>query len=282
MKLGIGSYTYMWSIGVPGAEPTSPMSALDLLRKARDFAVKVVQYGPNLSLLDLPEPEVAEIIRLAREWKIEIEIGMRGFALDDVRRHVELCLRAGATLLRTVSSYQLSEPVPGESELQDVLAHLAPELAAARVCLAIENSTIPAGLMARVLDGLASPWLGITLDTVNSLAIPEGTECVARTLARHVRSLHVKDFAIERVWHLMGFTVEGRPAGQGQLNVPWLLELLEREGATGNAVLELWVPRRETIEQTVALEHAWAMESIEYLRRFIPPHERRQGETHVG
>jgi 3-oxoisoapionate decarboxylase len=282
MKLGIGSYTYMWSIGFPGAEPESPMTALDLLVNARELGMEVVQYGPNLPLGDLPETALMQVIERAREWGIELEIGMRGFDPDEVCRHVALCRRAGASLLRTVSAYQMSDLVPGESELRGPLERLVPELAAAGVCLAIENATIPAALLARVLDELASPWLGITLDTVNSLAIPEGTEQVARTLARHVRCLHVKDFVVERIWHTMGFTVEGRPAGQGQLNVPWLLDLLAAEGASGNAILELWVPRRDTLEETVAREHAWALESIPYLRRFIPPRKRPQGDSDVG
>jgi 3-oxoisoapionate decarboxylase len=274
MKLGIGSYTYMWSIGVPGAEPSAPMSALDLLGKAREFGVEAVQYGPNLSLIDVTEAELAEVIHRAREWEIDIEIGMRGWESDQVRRHLGLCRCTGATLLRTVLAYQVSELSTSEEELLAVCTRLAPELAAARVCLAIENSSIPASLMARVLDAVDSPWLGITLDTVNSLAIPEGTEHVARSLARRVRCLHVKDFVVERAWHSMGFTVEGRPAGQGQLDIPWLLDLLQREGATGNAILELWVPRRGTIDETIALEHSWAAESIPYLRSFIPPQPR--------
>ena len=282
MKLGIGTYTYMWSIGFPGAEPAAPMTALDLLSKARDLAVDVVQYGPNLSLGDLPEAGLADLVSRAREWGIELELGMRGFDPDDVRRHIALCRRTGSTLLRTVSAYQVSDPVPGESELQTSLGRLLPELAKARVCLAIENAAIPSARVARVLDDLGSPWLGITLDTVNSLAIPEGTEQVTRALARHVRCLHVKDFVVERVWHLMGFTVEGRPAGQGQLDVPWLLDLLRSAGVAPNAILELWVPRRATLEETIALEHSWALESIPYLRRFIPPRTRLQGDSHVG
>jgi sugar phosphate isomerase/epimerase len=275
MKLGIGTYTYMWSIGFPGAEPPVPMSALDLLVRARELGADVVQYGPNQPLVDLPEGALTDLIGRTREWNIEMEIGMRGFDMLDVRRHIALCRRTGATLLRTVSAYQVSDPVPGEEELRATLECLLPDLDAAGVCLAIENATIPATLLAKVLDELASPWLGVTLDTVNSLAIPEGTEHVARTLARHVRCLHVKDFVVERVWHLMGFTVEGRPAGKGQLDVPWLLGLLDEHGVKANAILELWVPRRSTLEETIALEHSWASESMQYLRQFIPPPARR-------
>jgi sugar phosphate isomerase/epimerase len=108
------------------------------------------------------------------------------------------------------------------------------------------------------------------LDTVNSLAIPEGTEEVVQTLARHTLCLHIKDFVVQRVWHMMGFTVEGRPTGKGQLNVPWLLDTLRAAGVSPNAILELWPPEQKTLQETIALEQAWAVESINYLRQYIP------------
>ena len=79
-------------------------------------------------------------------------------------------------------------------------------------------------------------------------------------------NLHVKDFAIERPDHKMGFLVEGRPAGQGRLDVLWLLETLHGMGRDPNAILELWTPWQNGIEATVALEDAWAVASVAYLR----------------
>ncbi len=173
----------------------------------------------------------------------------------------------GATLLRTVP--EIGGAAPGVAEMTACLRAIEPELADAGIRLAMENAVIPAAVLAGVLGDLGSPWLGITLDTVNSLAIPEGTEHVARQLAPYTMCLHVKDFTVQRVWHMMGFTVEGRPAGKGQLNVPWLLDLLQDVNVSPNAILELWVPQQATLEETIRLEHAWAEESVAYLRRYI-------------
>ena len=155
-------------------------------------------------------------------------------------------------------------------EIREDLLAIAPELANARIRVAIENGKIPARQLSEALDSLQSPWLGVTLDTVNSLAIPEGTEHVVRTLARHAMCFHVKDFVVERTWHMMGFTVEGRPAGKGQMNFPWILQELRAAGSTANAILELWPPPQAELETTIALEQAWAEESIRYLRQYIP------------
>ena len=68
----------------------------------------------------------------------------------------------------------------------------------------------------------------------------------------------------------MGFAIEGTPAGQGRLDVPWLLgELKAATNRDFNAILELWPPPVADIENTVQKEAAWAVESVNYLRTLI-------------
>ncbi|NTW36601.1 MAG: hypothetical protein HGB17_10810, partial [Syntrophobacteraceae bacterium] len=50
MRLGIGSYTFPWAVGMPGHRPAQPMTALDLLDKATQLGVGVVQICDNLPL----------------------------------------------------------------------------------------------------------------------------------------------------------------------------------------------------------------------------------------
>ncbi|MDR3738990.1 MAG: TIM barrel protein [Terracidiphilus sp.] len=267
MKLGIGTYTYMWSIGFPGAEPEAPMRALDLLRKAVKMGVRVVQFGPNLPLFEMPPVELDEVLSASREMDIELEIGTRGVETAHLRRQIDFTVHCGASLLRTVP--EINGRVPSSAELTEPLKAIEPYLRQAGVRLAMENSLMPASAMSEALGTVDSEYLGITLDTVNSLAIPEGTEQVAAALAPWTSCLHVKDFAVLREWHMMGFRVEGRPAGQGQLNVPRLLELLASAGAKCNAIVELWPPPQASPRETIAMEHQWAEESVTYLRRFI-------------
>jgi sugar phosphate isomerase/epimerase len=85
-----------------------------------------------------------------------------------------------------------------------------------------------------------------------------------------VVNLHVKEFVVRRASHNMGFTVEGAPAGQGMLDVPWLLGRLRELGKDPNAILEQWTPPEADLAATIAKEDAWAVESIAYLRRLIP------------
>jgi sugar phosphate isomerase/epimerase len=248
--------------------PAEPLRAPGLLAKARDLGVRVVQIGPNLPLDHLSDAELESLVAQARQWEITLEVGTAGLEPEHLRRYVAITRRVGATLLRTVPD-AASGNLPTVAQIADQLRSILPDLAAAKVSLVIENYKVPVGDLSRLMEALHSPWVGICLDTVNSLAVPEGTEVVAKTLAPYTKCLHVKDFMIQRVWHMMGFTVEGRPAGQGQLNVPWLLDLLRSAGVTPNVILELWVPPQKTLPETIALEQAWAQESIKFLRQYI-------------
>ena len=37
-----------------------------------------------------------------------------------------------------------------------------------------------------------------------------------------------------------------------------------------SAIVESWTPEQKTLEETIALEDAWAKQGVDYLRRFIP------------
>ena len=68
---------------------------------------------------------------------------------------------------------------------------------------------------------------------------------------------------------MMGFSIEGTPAGQGRLNVPWLLDRLRSFGCDPNAILELWTAPDPGLENTIIKEDTWARESVRALRQWI-------------
>jgi 3-oxoisoapionate decarboxylase len=109
-----------------------------------------------------------------------------------------------------------------------------------------------------------SGYAGICLDCANSLGAGEGIREVVETLAPYTVNLHLKEILIRRKSHRMGFDVEGKPFGQGQLPLEWILSKLTT--ACRTAILELWTPPEESIEETIFKENSWAEQSIRYLR----------------
>ena len=269
MRLGISSYTYAWAIGVPGHLPERPIGSLDLLNRAAELGVSLVQIADNLPLDQLSPQELDRFDAQASELGIGVEVGTRGIAPDHLRAYLRLAKRLRSPLLRIV--IDTADHHPSENEVVHTLKMVMPEFERAGVCLAIENhDRFTARAFARMIERIGSEHVGICLDTVNSFGALEGPEVVVDMLAPWVVNLHVKDFDIFRASHLMGFTVEGRPAGQGRLDVPWLLEKLQAHNRYPNAILELWTPPAETLAETMAKEDAWASSSVEYLRSLIP------------
>ena len=68
-------------------------------------------------------------------------------------------------------------------------------------------------------------------------------------------------------WHFNRAVVA---AGAGQLDLPWIVEQVRRQGRGANAILEQWTPPESALEPTVAKEAQWAQESLRYLRTIIP------------
>jgi sugar phosphate isomerase/epimerase len=85
-------------------------------------------------------------------------------------------------------------------------------------------------------------------------------------LAPHAINVHFKDFAIVRTASSLGFTVGGRPAGEGQLDVRMLLEHLVRYGRNPSLILEQWPPFLTSLEETVRNEAEWAERGLRYLK----------------
>ncbi len=266
MKLGIGSYTYTWAVGVPGHPPARRMSALDLCARAEALGVRVVQLCENVPL----DQEVQE--RLAA-WTNErpgfqIEAGTRGIDSGVLLSAARLAANHGSNFVRLVIDSKDREPSP-----EEVIARLH-ELALSLpegIDIAIENhDRFPARTLVDIINEAGPDRIGITLDTVNSFAALEGPQYVVEALAPYVLSLHIKDFTVRRVPSQMGFVIEGCPAGAGRLDIPWLLNCIRDSGRNPNAIIELWTPPADTLEETIVREAEWAKKSVAYMRTLIP------------
>ncbi len=265
MKLGIGSYTYTWACGVPGQMPARRMSAMDLCQRAEELGVKVVQLCENVALEWDDFMAVAGWIHERRDF--EIEIGARGLLDEATASRISMADKLGGDFLRLVVDGNGHEPTPGEviNWLRQTSA-----LMPADMRIALENhDRFPAKTLMEIIEAIGADRVGITLDTVNSFGALEGPQHVVETLAPYVLSLHVKDFTIRRVPSQMGFVIEGCPAGEGRLDIPWLLDTIRAAGRDPNAIIELWTPPADTLEETIVREAEWTKRSVAYMRTLL-------------
>lgn len=275
MLLGLGTYALAWSIGVPGhPAPSRPLDALGVLGSARTLGLGLVQFADNLSLLDIPAPSRSALVQAARSAGIAIEVGGRGLTDDNLRHHLDLASECGARLVRMVIDGPGFEPAL--DEVIGRLSAITPLLERRDLTLGLENhDRLRVAEFVAILEAVGSPRVGICLDTVNSFGAGEGLATVVDALAPHTVNLHLKDYAIRRLDHRMGFHVGGTPAGEGDLPVGWLLRRLAPFGRCHSAVIELWPPPQADGDASAALEQDWLRKSVHNLRTLFPlPHPR--------
>lgn len=268
MKLGISSLTYPWAVGIPGATPSRPLRPLQLLEKAQELGIGLVQFGTNMPLDRLPEPDLREVVKRADSCEIDLEIATRGIDPAHLREQIQFARRIRAILLKT--SPELGDGnIPIQYEISSCLRQVLDDLAEAEIGLAIDNSRIAAQELNAVLESIRNPRLGAALDTANPLAFAQGWQISTRVLGHRTLSLHIKDFVVNPAPHGMGLSIAGCPVGKGQLNIAWLVESFAALRVEPSAILESWTPPQKSVEETIALEDAWAKQGVEYLRRFI-------------
>lgn len=264
MKLGIGSFAFAWSIGVPGREPAHPMSVFAFMDKAKELGAACVQLADNLFLDRYNQKNLSDIRNHAQDLELDVEIGMRGLRPEQLRKFLRMAHFFESPFLRAVIDGPGFEP--SVEEISNIILEEVDVMRDLNVMLAIENhDRLSANTFMRIIERTDPEWVGICLDSVNSLGSGEGFAEVSNVLVPFTINLHIKDYRIRRVSHNMGFEVTGTPAGQGMLPIFPLIKELESLGRCGSAVLESWPAPEQSIQATIEKEHAWAEQSMRYL-----------------
>jgi sugar phosphate isomerase/epimerase len=270
MRLGLGSYTYPWSIGIRDRRPANPVDQLGLLDRAIRHGATVVQYCENLPLLALPKTSLEFLAAKAKDHGISIEVGTRGTDAAELLSYRDLAASIGATFVRVAIDKGSDEP-----SFDEALARLKPivqQFHGSGVKLAIENQDrFSSRSLKHMIEALGPEDAAVCLDTANSLGSLEGLDTVVRELGPYTVNLHIKDIRIKRPWHAMGFEVFGTAAGDGQVDIVQLVSTLLTWGASFSVVLEHWPGFQDDIETLALQEEAWTERGMAFLRAALAP-----------
>lgn len=268
LRPGVSSYAFGWAVGAPPAPQRPPFTPDTLLDFAVAHAVPVIQFGDHVPLHTLSDDALDGFATRARARNVALETGARGLTAEHLARYIAVSQRLDARLLRFVIDAKGNEP--DLAHVAGIVRDALPLLRAARVTLGIENhDRFPCATLRRLVDDLASDHVGICLDTANSLGAGEGIGEVLAALAPVCVNLHLKDFAIERLSYLMGFTVTGRALGEGMLPLARVIDTVAQYGRCTTAVLETWPPPEPDLDATLAKELRWAEQGVRELRRAL-------------
>jgi sugar phosphate isomerase/epimerase len=270
MRVGVSSYTWPWAVGRPGYGPEKPLDELSLLERTAGLGISLLQIADTPSLHELDESRVSELSRRAAERGITLEVGTRGIEPEHLLAYLDIARICGSALVRSLTRRLDDEALSWMKEIM-------PAYESAGISLALENhDEHRTSELAAFIDRVGSPSLGVCLDTVNSFAALENPESVVSTLAPYTLNFHVKDFDVVRAGHELGFSIVGRPAGEGRLDIPRVVQKLRDNGHDPNAILELWTPFTEDLDETIRIEEEWSNRSVTYLRTVIDGGDREE------
>jgi sugar phosphate isomerase/epimerase len=261
MRIGLSSYTWPWAVGREGHIPEKPLDTAALLEKTKKYDISVLQIADNPCLHKMSDAELRMIALLADEYRISLEVGTRGIDPEHLMRYLEIAKLFNSKIVRSMTRSIGEEDF---ARIREVL----PEYEKNDVSIALENhDEHSSGELAAFVDSFKSPFIGVCLDTVNSFAALEPPDKVVKTLSPYALNLHIKDFEVVRFDSELGFSIVGRPAGKGRLNIKWIADYLKEQGKNPNMILELWTPFTGTLNKTIQQEEDWARESIEFLKK---------------
>jgi sugar phosphate isomerase/epimerase len=268
MRLGVSSFTFPWAIGGIESDHPVAMDALDLLERAHLLGADVLQIADNLPIGHMSDGDLQKLKVAADFHSIALEVGTRGIKTENLDRFLKIAQFLGSPILRVVIDSKGHEP--DIAEICDLLKPFATKFKDANIKLAIENhDRLTCAQFNEIIDRVGADWVGICLDTVNSLGAVEAPNTVIPALAPRAINVHMKDFEIVRTNGQMGFTVRGTALGQGRLDVAAVIAAVGGAAREITAVIELWTPRQESYAETVALEDIWATESVAFLRKSL-------------
>jgi sugar phosphate isomerase/epimerase len=280
VRIGVDSYCFHRFFGDlwPGIDedPGRRWTAFDVVAFAQQLGVA----GVSLETCFMPVFDagflrdlraVLDAARLDRVLAWGHPTGLDGgtnlAALEDLTRHLSVAVALGTTTVRIVASLTRYSPELEASFARDlvpVLREAARAAADQGLVLALENhGDFTADSLLRLLELVDAPNLRVTLDTGNALRVLEDPVEAARKLAPHVAATHIKDVTTGRGTPQDFLYWPATPVGQGAIDIPAIVEVLDAAGYSGLLCVEIDNPApawRQTTEEELVRQ------SVQYLR----------------
>jgi sugar phosphate isomerase/epimerase len=184
----------------------------------------------------------------------------------DVERftaEVRTVKRCGAAVFRTVlmsgRRYEVFDNAEAFRKFleqgKQALALARPVVEKQEVRMAVENhKDLRTPELLEVIKKLDSPWIGVCIDTGNSIALLEAPQETTELLAPHVFTTHVKDMGVEE--YADGFLLSEVPLGTGFLDLAKIVATVRR--ARPETRLNLEMITRDPLKIPCLTTRYWA------------------------
>jgi sugar phosphate isomerase/epimerase len=257
MKIGIDSYCYHRYFGevYEGVEnpPKYEMNLEDFIKRATELGVD----GVSLETCFIPsfdESYLKKIKELLDAGNLEavvawghpngLEGGKNAEAIKDMEKHFRTCEILDVDILRMVGSSLAFRHEPHLPQIEKISKLLKDSVKKAEdrgIKLAIENHfDFETDEILMIVNNMDSDYFGVTFDTGNCLRYGEEPVEMTKKLARHIFATHIKDVQLldganPEDWYYYACT----PIGKGIVNIPGIIEVLEKENYQGLYAIEI-------------------------------------------
>jgi sugar phosphate isomerase/epimerase len=246
--VALHSYSYLGGFvgrGTAQANPR-PCDAYWLMDQAVALGLSGIEFPPEESLPGTSAAELARARAYAEDRGLFIVVDHGVVDGPGLQRHLRIAGALGAHVVRVVVSTILCGDRRGVRDtwpqtLRDTaqrlreVSGLAGELG---VSIAVENhQDITSSELVALCEAVASPWVGVNLDSVNPLAVVEDQLAFAAAIMPFLKNVHLKDYRIYPT--PQGYRLVRCPIGAGVLPTPALLDLIGREAPRATITVEL-------------------------------------------
>jgi sugar phosphate isomerase/epimerase len=261
MAVGLSTYAFFWRSS--DAAPR-PMSLTAMLEETGRLGAEVFQICDYPAVESMSPAGLRDLRDRAADLGLTLELGTRGISPGHLERYRELAVALGVRFVR--SMLHTADHKPSPAEAVDLLGQVMPRYLDQGVTLGLETyEQIPTKDLMAVVQGVDCPYLGVCLDPANSVARLEMPAYVIGEVAPHVVNMHVKDFTFTRQAGWVGFSLIGCPLGTGLLDYDAMVLAVRPEGRGISQIVEHWLPRASTMEETCRLEQEWTEHSARFL-----------------
>ena len=184
---------------------------------------------------------------------------------EDLARFEEeivIAKEAGAKVFRTAMGGRRYEDFTQRSEWLNLKKNswkriqlAEPIVRKHRVKLAVENhKDWQVADLIEFMDGISSEYVGVTIDTGNSIALLEHPDETAKGLAKYGTTTHIKDMGVRE--YEDGFLLSEVPIGQGFLDMKSIFDRIEESNPNIQFCLEMIT--RDPLKIPCFKENYWA------------------------
>ncbi len=234
-RLGIAQFSYANRLR---AERASKRETLADPLKFLEHCHSIGAGGMQVDLGIRDEPYARKLRDKAQAYDMFIEgstsLPRDRSAVDRFENALRTAQRAGARVVRIAiggrryEQFDRLEQFQAFAERSLKSLHLAESVAARhQLCLAVENhKDWRIDQMLDMLKRLSSEYVGVCVDTGNSIALLENPLAVVQAYAPWAHSVHIKDMALCE--YAEGFLLADVVIGRGILDLPRMVDILRR------------------------------------------------------